>query len=70
MEWQGENRSAHIGKILRLRNKGLPTIVVVEKETNYTYKYVPETLSNKNVRLWKKWKSDNFAPSTTAKKGV
>ena len=61
------------GKILRLRNKGLPTVNGYGKgdQLIHVNVYVPETLSNKERKVMEEMeKSDNFAPSTTAKKKV
>lgn len=61
------------GKILRLRNKGLPSVNGYGKgdQLIHVNVYVPETLSNKERKVMEEMeKSDNFAPSTTAKKKV
>jgi molecular chaperone DnaJ len=61
------------GKVLRLRNKGLPSVNGFGKgdELVNVNVYVPETLNDKE----RKWlqemdKSENFVPSKTARKSV
>ena len=61
------------GKILRLRNKGLPSVNGYGKgdQLIHVNVYVPENISNKERKVIEEMeKSDNFAPSTTAKKKV
>ena len=61
------------GKILRLRNKGLPSVNGYGKGDQLIHinVYVPENISNKERKVIEEMeKSDNFAPSTTAKKKV
>ena len=61
------------GKVLRLRNKGLPTINGYGKgdQLIHVNVYVPENLSAKERKQMEEMeKSENFAPSTTARKSV
>ena len=61
------------GKVLRLRNKGLPSVNGYGKGDQLIHinVYVPENLSSKERKSLEELdKSDNFTPSTTAKKKV
>jgi molecular chaperone DnaJ len=61
------------GKVLRLRNKGLPSVNGFGKgdELINVNVYVPENLTNKEQEWLEKMdKSENFIPSKTAKKTV
>ncbi len=61
------------GKVLRLRNKGLPSVNGFGRgdELVNVNVYVPEELSDKERKLMEEMdKSPNFAPSKTAKKSV
>lgn len=61
------------GKVLRLRNKGLPSVngYGTGDELINVNVYVPEKLSDKERRCMEEMqKSENFAPSASAKKSV
>ena len=61
------------GKVLRLRNKGLPSVNGYGKGDQLVNVnvYVPENLSSKEKEwLEKMEKSENFVPSSSAKKNV
>ena len=61
------------GKVLRLRNKGLPTVNGFGKgdELINVNVYVPENLNEKERELMEEMKiSENFAPSPSARKNV
>ncbi len=61
------------GKVLRLRNKGLPTVNGFGKgdQLIHVNVYVPENLSSKEQKQMEEMaKSDNFTPSATARKSV
>lgn len=61
------------GKVLRLRNKGLPSVNGFGKgdQLIHVNVYVPENLSSKERKQIEEMeKSDNFTPSTSAKKSV
>lgn len=61
------------GKVLRLRNKGLPSVNSYGKgdQLIHVNVYVPENLSSKERKVMEELeKSENFAPSSTAKKKV
>ncbi len=61
------------GKVLRLRNKGLPTVNSFGKgdQLIHVNVYVPENLSAKERKQMEEMnKSDNFVPSVTARKSV
>jgi molecular chaperone DnaJ len=61
------------GKVLRLRNKGLPTVNGYGRgdELINVNVYVPENLNEKERKLMEEMKkSENFTPSSTAKKNV
>ena len=61
------------GKVLRLRNKGLPSVQgygTGDLLINVNV-YVPEKLNDKETKIMKEWeKSSNFEPSKSAKKTV
>lgn len=61
------------GKVLRLRNKGLPTVNGYGKgdQLIHVNVYVPENLSAKERKQMKEFeKSESFSPSATARKSV
>ncbi|MDD4776745.1 MAG: molecular chaperone DnaJ [Fermentimonas sp.] len=61
------------GKVLRLRNKGLPSVNGYGKgdQLIHVNVYVPENLTAKERKQMEEMeKSENFAPSTTARKSV
>jgi molecular chaperone DnaJ len=61
------------GKVLRLRNKGLPTVNGYGKgdQLIYVNVYVPENLSAKERKQMEEFeKSESFSPSATARKSV
>ena len=61
------------GKVLRLRNKGLPTVNGFGKgdQLIHVNVYVPENLSSKEQKQMEEMaKSDNFIPSASARKSV
>lgn len=61
------------GKVLRLRNKGLPSVNGYGKgdQLIHVNVYVPENLSAKERKQMEEMeKSDNFVPSTSARKSV
>lgn len=61
------------GKVLRLRNKGLPTVNGYGKgdQLIHVNVYVPENLSAKERKKMEEFeKSDSFSPSATARKSV
>jgi molecular chaperone DnaJ len=61
------------GKVLRLRNKGLPSVQgygTGDLLVNVNV-YVPESISDKERKILKDWEnSSSFEPSKTAKKTV
>jgi molecular chaperone DnaJ len=61
------------GKVLRLRNKGLPSVngFGTGDELVHVNVYVPENLTDKEKKLLSEMeKSPNFEPSKSAKKNV
>lgn len=61
------------GKVLRLRNKGLPSVNGYGKgdELVNVNVYVPENLSDRERKLMEEMnKSENFTPSSTARKSM
>lgn len=61
------------GKVLRLRNKGLPSVNAYGRgdELINVNVYVPENLSDRERKLMEEMnKSENFTPSSTARKTV
>nr|HRC67057.1 molecular chaperone DnaJ [Bacteroidales bacterium] len=61
------------GKVLRLRNKGLPSVngFGTGDELIHVNVYVPENLTDKEKKLLSEMeKSPNFEPSKSAKKSV
>jgi molecular chaperone DnaJ len=61
------------GKVLRLRNKGLPTVNGYGKgdQLIHVNVYVPENLSAKERKQMEEFeKSESFSPSATARKSV